>query len=51
MILPLASPRDALCASKAFTALGIDNTLEEDVLWKELPFTFMDVRYYSEAAL
>ena len=41
-ILPCGSPRDALCASKAFAALGIDNALDEDALWKELPFKFMN---------
>ena len=31
------SPRDALCASKSLAALGVDNSLDGDVLWKQIP--------------
>ena len=40
---PCNTDRDASCARKAFKALGVENTLPDDVLWKDLPTLFRRV--------
>ena len=43
VITATISARDALCASKSLAALGVDNSLEGDVLWKQIPTKLSNV--------